>query len=122
MPIFTVATGAPFATNIWADCAAWIPMGVLLVEFLVFGPPFPRYAIGELGDFLTHGAAIVEGPLGFLLIGHGVGVHANALVQGFLHAKQFAKLIGLIHGPRMRCEYQCFQGEVIGVVVGRLWA
>src|ERR1041384_2356782 len=32
---------------------------VLLVELLVFGPPFPRNAVGEFGDFLGHGAAIV---------------------------------------------------------------
>ena len=40
---------------------------VLFVEFLVFGPPFPREAIDELGELLGHGAGVVEGPLGFVL-------------------------------------------------------
>ena len=47
--------------------------GVLLVELLVFGPPFPRHAVGEFGDLLRHGSGVVEYPLGFLLLSHGVG-------------------------------------------------
>src|ERR1700753_3688308 len=32
---------------------------VLLVEFLVLRPPFPRHAVDELGHFLTHGTGVV---------------------------------------------------------------
>src|SRR5581483_6062919 len=75
--------------------------GVLLVELLVFGPPFPRHAVGEFGHLLRHGAAIVEDPLRLFLFGHLVRVDADALVQGVLHAKEFAELIRFFHGSEI---------------------
>lgn len=69
---------------------------VLIIELLVFGPPFPRNTVGKFGNFLGHGAAIIEDPFCFFLIGHGVGVDADALVEGFLHSKKFAELIRLL--------------------------
>ena len=64
--------------------------GVLLVEFLVLGPPFPRNAVGQFGDFLAHGAAVVEYPLGFLLAAHPVCLHADPLIERLLHPKEFS--------------------------------
>jgi hypothetical protein len=74
--------------------------GVLFVEFLVFGPPFSRDAVGEFGDFLRHGAAIVERPFGFVGFAHAIGLNADALVEGFLHSPEFAELVGIFHGRK----------------------
>ena len=63
--------------------------GVLLVEFLILGPPFPRNAVGQLGEFLLHGAGVVEEPLGFFLIAQAGGAHADAFVEGLLHPEEF---------------------------------
>lgn len=63
---------------------------VLLVKFLILGPPFPRDAVGEFGHFLLHGAGVIEQPLGFFLFGHAVGFDTDAFVEGFLHPKEFA--------------------------------
>ena len=41
--------------------------GVLFVDFLVLGPPLPRKAVDQLGNFLGHGPGVVERPLGFVL-------------------------------------------------------
>lgn len=71
--------------------------GVLVVEGLVFGPPFPGDAINELGDFLGHGAGVVEDPLGFLFFGEVAKVDADPLVELFLEAEDFFEFIGLSH-------------------------
>jgi large subunit ribosomal protein L17 len=70
---------------------------VLFVELLVFRPPLPGNAIGQLGDFLRHGAAIIEHPLLALFLGHGGGVHAEALVELLLQAKDMFQFIGCAH-------------------------
>ena len=70
---------------------------VLLVEFLVFGPPFPREAIDELGEFLGHGAGVVEGPLGFVLGGEVGEIHSNFFIEEVLHAEDFVEFIGGSH-------------------------
>ena len=57
---------------------------ILLIEFLVFGPPFPGHAVGQLGNFLRHGAAIIQQPFRFFLLCHAFGIHADALIQGVL--------------------------------------
>ena len=75
---------------------------VLLVELLILGPPFPRDAVGEFGHFLLHGAGVVEQPLGFFLLAHTVGFHADAFVEGLLHPKEFAELVGVFHARRMQ--------------------
>jgi len=75
--------------------------GVLLVELLVFGPPFPWHAVREFSHFLGHGAAIVEDPLGLFLLGHDVGVDADALVERVLHAKEFTELIRIFHARKI---------------------
>src|ERR1017187_7927058 len=70
---------------------------VLVVEFLILCPPFPRHAVGEFGDFLRHGAAIIQNPFGFFRLAHAVGFDADAFVEGFLHAEQIAELVGFFH-------------------------
>ncbi len=71
--------------------------GVLFVEFLVFGPPFPGKAIDELGEFLGHGTGVVEGPLGFVF-GREVGeINPNLFIEEVLHAEDFVKFIGGSH-------------------------
>ena len=74
---------------------------ILLVEFLVLGPPLPRHAVSQLGKFLAHGPAIIECPLCLLLVGHVVRVHADAFIEGLLHAEKFAELIGRFHDRSM---------------------
>jgi len=54
--------------------------GVLLVEFLVFGPPFPGDGVGELGELLLHGAGVIEDPLGLPGLVKAGEVDANAAV------------------------------------------
>jgi len=71
--------------------------GVLLVEFLVFGPPFPGEAIDELGEFLGHGAGVVEGPLGFVLGGEVGEIDSNFFIEEVLHAEDFVEFIGRSH-------------------------
>ena len=71
--------------------------GVLLVEFLVFGPPFPGEAIDELGEFLGHGAGVVEGPLGFVLGGEVGEIDPNLFIEEVLHAEDFVEFIGGSH-------------------------
>jgi len=64
--------------------------GVLLVKLLVFGPPLPGHAVGQLGHFLLHGPGVVEQPLGLIGLAHAIGLDADALVKGLLHPKEFA--------------------------------
>ena len=45
-----------------------LDLGVLLVEFLVLRPPFPRHAVDQLGRFLLHGAGVIEDPLRLFLV------------------------------------------------------
>jgi len=49
--------------------------GVLLIELLILGPPFPRHTVGEFGEFLRHGPAVVQNPFGF--VGLGVVLEAG---------------------------------------------
>ncbi|MFM1941822.1 MAG: hypothetical protein RI897_804 [Verrucomicrobiota bacterium] len=74
--------------------------GVLFIELLVFGPPFPGDAIGEFGHFLGHGAAVIEDPFRFFFVRHAIGDDADAFVEGFLHTEEFAELVGFVHGGR----------------------
>ena len=71
--------------------------GVLLIDLLVFGPPFPREAIDQFGQFLTHGAGIIEGPFGFLIGREICEVDSDFFVQKVLHAEDFLELVGLGH-------------------------
>jgi len=71
--------------------------GILFIELLVFGPPFPRDAVGEFGDFLGEGAAVVEDPLLALVVGHVGGVDADALVKLVLEAEDFFEFVRCIH-------------------------
>ncbi len=71
--------------------------GILFVELLVLGPPFPRDAIRQLGDFLGQCSAVVQDPLLALLVGHVGGVDADAFVKLLLEAKDFFEFIGFIH-------------------------
>ena len=70
---------------------------VLLVEFLVFGPPFPGKAIDELGELLGHGAGVVESPLGFVLGGEVGEIDSNFFIEEVLHAEDFVEFIGGSH-------------------------
>src|ERR1035437_522449 len=70
---------------------------VLFVKLLVFGPPFPRDAVGEFGDFLGHCAAVVEHPLLALFVGHVDSVDADAFVELLLKAEKFVEFVGLCH-------------------------
>ncbi len=63
--------------------------GVLFVDLLVFGPPFPRKAIDEFSEFLGHGAGVVESPLGFLVGGEMSQIHPDLFVEEILHAEDF---------------------------------
>lgn len=60
---------------------------VLLVEFLVFSPPFPGNGVDEFGHFLLHGAGVVEDPLGFAFFRHIGGIDADAFIKVFLQFK-----------------------------------
>ena len=71
--------------------------GILFVEFLVFGPPFPREAIDELGELLSHGAGVVKGPLGFVLGGELGEIDPNLFIEEVLHAEDFVEFIGGSH-------------------------
>ena len=71
--------------------------GILLVELLIFSPPFPREAIDELGEFLGHGAGVVEGPLGFVFGGEVGEVDPNLFIEEVLHAEDFVEFIGGSH-------------------------
>ena len=59
--------------------------GILFVDLLVFGPPFPRKAVDQLGDLLRHGAGVVEGPLGFVLGGKTGKIDTDLLIEDLLH-------------------------------------
>ena len=61
--------------------------GVLLIKGLVLRPPFPRHAISQFGDFLTHGAAVLQQPSLPLLVAHEVGIHADALIKLLLQVE-----------------------------------
>ena len=76
--------------------------GILFVELLVFGPPFPRNAVGEFGNLLGHGAAVVEHPLNALLFGHVGGVDADFEIERFLHLENFVELVRWNHAGSMR--------------------
>ena len=70
--------------------------GVLLVEFLILGPPLPGHGVGQFGHLLLHGPEVVEDPFDLFFLGHAGGFDADALVEGFLHAEDFFELVG--HG------------------------
>ena len=71
--------------------------GVLFIDLLVFGPPFPGKAIDQFGQFLAHGAGIIEGPFGFF-IGREIGqVDPDFFVQKVLHTEDFLELVSLGH-------------------------
>ena len=70
---------------------------VLRVELLVLGPPFPRHAVGQLGDLLRHRAAVIEEPLLALFIRHRGAVHADPLVEKFLLLEHILEHIELCH-------------------------
>jgi len=76
--------------------------GVLFVEFLVLGPPFPRDAVSQLRDFLCHRPAIVQDPLLALFVSHVGGVHADFQIEGLLHLEDFVELVGVSHTGIMR--------------------
>lgn len=63
--------------------------GVLLVDLLVFGPPFPRETIDQLGELLGHGAGVVERPLGFFVGGKVGQIDPDLFVEEVLHAEDF---------------------------------
>ncbi len=71
--------------------------GILFVEFLVFGPPFPGEAIDEFGELLGHGAGVVEGPLGFVFGGEVGEIDPNLFIEEVLHAEDFVEFIGGSH-------------------------
>src|SRR5712671_1398052 len=71
--------------------------GVLLVELLVFRPPFPRHAISQFSDLLAHGPAIVQYPLLALFVSHAWRINANLEIELFLKAKNLLELVGLGH-------------------------
>jgi hypothetical protein len=71
--------------------------GILLVELLVLGPPFPWDAVGQFSDFLGQRPAIVQYPLLPLLVGHLGRVDANPFVKLLLEAKDLFKFVGCIH-------------------------
>ena len=76
--------------------------GVLFVEFLILGPPFPRHAVGEFSNFLGHSAAVVEHPLDALFLGHVGGIDADFEIERLLHLENFVKLVGWSHAGSMR--------------------
>lgn len=63
--------------------------GVLFVDLLVFGPPFPRETIDQLGELLGHGAGVVERPLGFFVGGKVGQIDPDLFVEEVLHAEDF---------------------------------
>jgi hypothetical protein len=67
--------------------------GVLGIKGLVFGPPFPGHGIDQFGEFLGHGAGVVEHPLNPLLFGEGGGMDADALVELVLEAEDFFEFV-----------------------------
>ena len=70
---------------------------VLLIDLLVFGPPFPRETIDEFGQLLAHGAGVVEGPFCFVVWRERGEVHPDLFIEEVLHAEDFVELIGCGH-------------------------
>ena len=66
---------------------------ILFVVGLVLGPPFPGNAVRQFGQFLGHGPAIVQRPLGFLLFRHPVGIDADPQIQLLLLGEDFSQHI-----------------------------
>lgn len=102
--------------------------GVLLVDLLVFGPPFPRETIDEFGQLLAHGAGVVEGPFCFVVLRERGEVHPDLFIEEILHAEDFVEFIGCGHrewvagGARRRRLFYKKKGrgcEEIGKRVGR---
>jgi len=73
-------------------------LGVLLVELLILGPPFPRHGVDQLGCLLLQGSRVVENPLRFFLVGCWGQIDADAGVEGGLHAEDFFEFIHAIRG------------------------
>ena len=71
--------------------------GVLLIDLLVFGPPFPRETIDEFGQLLAHGAGVVEGPFCFVVLRERGEVHPDLFIEEVLHAEDFVEFIGCGH-------------------------
>jgi hypothetical protein len=71
--------------------------GVLPVEGLILGPPFPRGAVGQFGNLLAHRPAVLQQPLLTLSLRHPVSVHADSFVQLLLQPKQFIQLVRFVH-------------------------
>ena len=71
--------------------------GVLFVDFLVFGPPFPWKAVDQFGQLLAHGAGVVEGPLGLILRREVGEVDPDLFVEDILHPENFIQLVRIGH-------------------------
>ena len=63
--------------------------GVLFVDLLIFGPPFPRETVDQLSEFLRHGAGVVESPLGFFVWGEVGKIDPDLFVEEVLHTEDF---------------------------------
>ena len=72
--------------------------GVLFVDFLVLGPPLPRKAVDQLGNFLGHGSGVVESPFGFVLRGKTGKIDTDLFIEDLLHAENLIEFVGLGHG------------------------
>ena len=80
----------------------YLDAGVLFVKLLVLGPPFPRNAVGQLGNLLGHRTAVIQNPLLALLVSHAGGVYADFEIEGLLHLEDFVELVGFGHTGIMR--------------------
>ena len=67
--------------------------GILFVELLVFGPPFPWDTIREFSNLLAHSATVTQQPLLALGISQVCRVHANALVEFPLETEDFVESV-----------------------------
>ena len=99
--------------------------GILFIELLVLGPPFPRHTVRQFGDLLGQRPAVVQHPLLPLLIGHMGRVDADSLVKLFLEAKDLFEFVGCIHKAgrhyRRECGEKsllfCYRIEVAGLTM-----
>ena len=63
--------------------------GILFVDLLIFGPPFPRETVDQLSEFLRHGAGVVESPLGFFVWREVGKIDPDLFVEEVLHTEDF---------------------------------
>src|SRR6266540_4793956 len=84
---------------------------ILLVEFLILRPPFPRHRIDQLRRFLLQGARVVENPLRFLFVGRRRKIYADPSIERRLHLKNFLEFVHGLKLPTTSRRWQVTSGK-----------